>query len=201
MAESITEGTLKQWNKKVGDFVNADEEVATIETDKIDVSVNAPSSGTIVEIYAQEEDTVEVGKDLFKLEAGEAPAGGAKEEKKEEKKDDKKEEKKDDKKEEKKEEKKDEKPEKPLQDENQQPAKKSGGEKKPAPSKDGSERPSAANANAPPLSLSRRRLRHRPSPHLPRHPRRHLRHQNLLPAAERRTASRCRACVCVSLSA
>lgn len=78
MAESITEGTLKQWNKKVGDFVQADEEVATIETDKIDVSVNAPQSGTIVEIYAQEEDTVEVGKDLFKLEAGEAPAGGAK---------------------------------------------------------------------------------------------------------------------------
>lgn len=35
MAESITEGTLKQWNKKVGDFVNADEEVATIETDKV----------------------------------------------------------------------------------------------------------------------------------------------------------------------
>ncbi len=35
MAESITEGTLKQWNKKVGDFVKADEEVATIETDKV----------------------------------------------------------------------------------------------------------------------------------------------------------------------
>lgn len=35
MAESITEGTLKQWNKKKGDFVNADEEVATIETDKV----------------------------------------------------------------------------------------------------------------------------------------------------------------------
>ncbi|KAN0063344.1 hypothetical protein ACQY0O_004510 [Thecaphora frezii] len=77
MAESITEGTLKQWNKKVGDFVKADEEVATIETDKIDVSVNAPQSGTIVEVYANEEDTVEVGKDLFKLEPGEAPAEGA----------------------------------------------------------------------------------------------------------------------------
>lgn len=35
MAESITEGTLKQWNKKKGDFVQADEEVATIETDKV----------------------------------------------------------------------------------------------------------------------------------------------------------------------
>ena len=35
MAESITEGTLKQWLKKKGDFVEADEEIATIETDKV----------------------------------------------------------------------------------------------------------------------------------------------------------------------
>lgn len=34
MAESITEGTLKQWNKQVGDYVAQDEEIATIETDK-----------------------------------------------------------------------------------------------------------------------------------------------------------------------
>ncbi|EIM20161.1 CoA-dependent acyltransferase [Wallemia mellicola CBS 633.66] len=74
MAESITEGTLKQWNKKLGEFVNQDEEVATIETDKIDVSVNAPQSGKITELFASEEDTVEVGADLFNLEAGEAPA-------------------------------------------------------------------------------------------------------------------------------
>ena len=35
MAESISEGTLKAWLKKPGEFVNADEEVATIETDKV----------------------------------------------------------------------------------------------------------------------------------------------------------------------
>lgn len=35
MAESLTEGTLKTWTKKVGDHVEADEEVATIETDKV----------------------------------------------------------------------------------------------------------------------------------------------------------------------
>jgi 2-oxoglutarate dehydrogenase E2 component (dihydrolipoamide succinyltransferase) len=35
MAESITEGTLKSWSKQVGDTVSADEEVATIETDKV----------------------------------------------------------------------------------------------------------------------------------------------------------------------
>ncbi|GAA6018513.1 hypothetical protein JCM11491_006430 [Sporobolomyces phaffii] len=77
MAESITEGTLKQWLKQKGDFVEADEEIATIETDKIDVAVNAPKSGTITELLANEEDTVAVGQDLFKLEAGDAPAGGA----------------------------------------------------------------------------------------------------------------------------
>ena len=71
MAESITEGTLKQWNKKLGEYVAQDEEVATIETDKIDVSVNAPQAGKITELFASEEDTVEVGADLFNLEAGE----------------------------------------------------------------------------------------------------------------------------------
>ncbi|KAF9360103.1 2-oxoglutarate dehydrogenase complex E2 component [Mortierella sp. AD094] len=76
MADSISEGSLKQWNKKVGDFVALDEEVATIETDKVDVAVNSPKSGTIVELFANEEDTVAVGADLFKLELGDAPAGG-----------------------------------------------------------------------------------------------------------------------------
>ncbi|KAK0192666.1 dihydrolipoamide succinyltransferase [Armillaria mellea] len=76
MAESITEGTLKSWTKQVGDTVEADEEVATIETDKIDVSVNAPQSGKIVELLAAEEDTVTVGQDLFVLEPG-GPGGAA----------------------------------------------------------------------------------------------------------------------------
>ncbi|KAG0287494.1 2-oxoglutarate dehydrogenase complex E2 component [Linnemannia gamsii] len=77
MADSISEGSLKQWNKKVGDFVALDEEIATIETDKVDVAVNSPKSGIVVELYAKEEDTVAVGADLFKLELGDAPAGGA----------------------------------------------------------------------------------------------------------------------------
>ncbi|KAG6336997.1 hypothetical protein ID866_2098 [Astraeus odoratus] len=64
MAESISEGTLKSWSKQVGDTVEVDEE--------IDVTVNAPMSGTIVELLANEEDTVVVGQDLFKIEAGAA---------------------------------------------------------------------------------------------------------------------------------
>ncbi|CAG8507349.1 7301_t:CDS:2 [Paraglomus occultum] len=77
MAESISEGTLKAWNKQVGDFVQTDEEVATIETDKIDVTVNSPVSGTIIELYAEVDTNVTVGADLFKVELGDAPAEGA----------------------------------------------------------------------------------------------------------------------------
>ncbi|KAI0338031.1 dihydrolipoamide succinyltransferase [Trametopsis cervina] len=78
MAESISEGTLKSWLKQPGEYVTADEEVATIETDKIDVSVNAPTSGTITEHLASEEDTVTVGQDLFRIEPGEEGASESK---------------------------------------------------------------------------------------------------------------------------
>ncbi|KAG6045097.1 hypothetical protein E4U17_000285 [Claviceps sp. LM77 group G4] len=74
MAESISEGTLKQFSKAVGDFVEQDEEIATIETDKIDVAVNAPDSGTIKEFFASEEDTVTVGQDLVRIELGGPPS-------------------------------------------------------------------------------------------------------------------------------
>lgn len=77
MAESITEGTLASFNKEVGDYVAQDELVATIETDKIDVEVNAPVGGTITELLVSPEDTVEVGQEIFKIEEGEAPEGGA----------------------------------------------------------------------------------------------------------------------------
>lgn len=86
MAESISEGTLKQWSKQIGDYVEQDEEIATIETDKIDVAVNAPEAGTIKEFLANEEDTVTVGQDLVRIEVGGAPAeGGSKAEPKDSK--------------------------------------------------------------------------------------------------------------------
>ncbi|KUI71928.1 hypothetical protein VM1G_07899 [Cytospora mali] len=85
MAESISEGTLKQWSKQVGDYVEQDEEIATIETDKIDVAVNAPEAGTIKEFLANEEDTVTVGQDIVRLELGGAPPEGAAETKDESK--------------------------------------------------------------------------------------------------------------------
>ncbi|ODV89539.1 hypothetical protein CANCADRAFT_13891, partial [Tortispora caseinolytica NRRL Y-17796] len=70
MAESITEGTLAQWVKSVGESVAEDEEVASIETDKIDVPVNAPFAGVIKEALVAEGDTVTVGQDLFVIEEG-----------------------------------------------------------------------------------------------------------------------------------
>jgi len=78
MAESISEGTLKQWTKQVGDFVEQDEEIATIETDKIDVAVNAPEAGTIKEFLVNEEDTVTVGQDIVKMELGGERSGESK---------------------------------------------------------------------------------------------------------------------------
>ncbi|OAA54519.1 Dihydrolipoamide succinyltransferase [Niveomyces insectorum RCEF 264] len=77
MAESISEGTLKQFSKQIGEHVEADEEIATIETDKIDVAVNASEAGVIKEFLANEEDTVTVGQDLVRIEVG-AEAAAAK---------------------------------------------------------------------------------------------------------------------------
>ena len=75
---SIKYSTSSQY-AEVGDYVEQDEEIATIETDKIDVAVNAPEAGTIKEFLVNEEDTVTVGQDIVKLEAGGAPEGGKKE--------------------------------------------------------------------------------------------------------------------------
>lgn len=79
MAESISEGTLSGFSKQVGDYVEQDEEIASIETDKIDVSVNALEAGTIKEFLVNEGDTVTVGQEIAKIEPGEGGGGGAKE--------------------------------------------------------------------------------------------------------------------------
>jgi 2-oxoglutarate dehydrogenase E2 component (dihydrolipoamide succinyltransferase) len=70
MAESISEGTLSLFSKQVGDHVEQDEEIASIETDKIDVSVNAPEAGVITRLMVSEGDTVTVGQDVARIEPG-----------------------------------------------------------------------------------------------------------------------------------
>lgn len=74
MAESLTEGSLKEFTKKVGEFIEQDELLATIETDKIDIEVNSPVSGTITKLNFQPDDTVTVGEELAQIEPGEASA-------------------------------------------------------------------------------------------------------------------------------
>ena len=75
LGESITEATLGQWLKKPGDAVVADEPIASLETDKVAVEVNAPAAGTMGEQRVAEGDTVAVGAVIATIEAaGAAPA-------------------------------------------------------------------------------------------------------------------------------
>tara|TARA_Y100000590_G_scaffold142112_1_gene163021 strand:+ start:3843 stop:5168 length:1326 start_codon:yes stop_codon:yes gene_type:complete len=61
MGESITEGTVSKWLKKIGDKVERDEPILEISTDKVDAEIPSPQSGTLVEVKIQEGETVEVG--------------------------------------------------------------------------------------------------------------------------------------------
>ena len=74
MGESVSEGTVLTWHKQEGDWVDKDETIVEISTDKVDAEVPAPSSGKLVKILAQEDETVEVGQALAEIEPGEAPA-------------------------------------------------------------------------------------------------------------------------------
>jgi 2-oxoglutarate dehydrogenase E2 component (dihydrolipoamide succinyltransferase) len=64
MGESITEGTVSKWLKKVGDRIEKDEALLEISTDKVDAEVPSPAAGTILVINVQEGETVEVGSVL-----------------------------------------------------------------------------------------------------------------------------------------
>ena len=61
LGESVTEATIGQWFKKVGDTVAADEPVVELETDKVTIEVPAPSAGVLESIAANPGDTVNVG--------------------------------------------------------------------------------------------------------------------------------------------
>ena len=78
MGDSITEGTIVDLPVAPGDYVNADDVVVVLETDKVSVDVRAPEPGAIVEILGEIDDVVEVGKPLFRMDTdAEAPEGGA----------------------------------------------------------------------------------------------------------------------------
>lgn len=68
MGESITEGTIIKWLKQVGDSVEKDEIILEISTDKVDSEIPTPVAGKIVELLANENDTVEVGNVIAHIE-------------------------------------------------------------------------------------------------------------------------------------
>ena len=67
MGDSITEGTIIDLPVAPGEFVQSDDVVVVIETDKVAVDVRAPAAGALVEILGEVDDVVEVGSDLFRL--------------------------------------------------------------------------------------------------------------------------------------
>ncbi|MGP5250214.1 2-oxoglutarate dehydrogenase, E2 component, dihydrolipoamide succinyltransferase, partial [Corynebacterium variabile] len=77
LGESVTEGTVTNWLKKVGDTVDVDEPLLEVSTDKVDTEVPSPVAGTLVEILADEDDTVDVGAVIARIGDGSAAAAPA----------------------------------------------------------------------------------------------------------------------------
>src|SRR5580700_6156023 len=76
--ESVTEGTILEWRVKLGDFIKVDDTIVEISTDKVDVELPAPASGTVSEILVQEGDTVTVGQVIARISLnGSAPPPAA----------------------------------------------------------------------------------------------------------------------------
>lgn len=80
MGESVMEGTVIEWSKKVGDTVEVDEALLEIATDKVDTEVPSPASGTLVEILVEAGETIEVGQTIAIIESGEAAVDSSEEE-------------------------------------------------------------------------------------------------------------------------
>lgn len=77
MGESIAEGTLSRWMKKVGDAVKRDEPIFEISTDKVDAEIPAPQAGVLAEILVQEGQTVAVQTVVARLETDASAAAAA----------------------------------------------------------------------------------------------------------------------------
>ena len=75
LGESVTEGTITTWLKEVGDEVEVDEPLLEVSTDKVDTEIPSPVAGTLIEILAEEDDTVEVGDVIARI--GDADAAAA----------------------------------------------------------------------------------------------------------------------------
>src|SRR5262245_5671595 len=77
MGESIAEGTLSKWLKKVGDEVKRDEPIFEISTDKVDAEIPAPSAGVLAEVIVNEGQTVPVQTVVARIETEKGAAASA----------------------------------------------------------------------------------------------------------------------------
>jgi len=77
MGESIAEGTLSKWLKKVGDEVKRDEPIFEISTDKVDAEIPAPAAGVLAEIMVKEGETVAVQTVVARLETEKGALAGS----------------------------------------------------------------------------------------------------------------------------
>jgi pyruvate dehydrogenase E2 component (dihydrolipoamide acetyltransferase) len=77
LGESVTEGTVTRWLKQVGDSVEVDEPLLEVSTDKVDTEIPSPVAGTLLQITAGEDQTVEVGGQLAIVGAAGAQADAA----------------------------------------------------------------------------------------------------------------------------
>jgi pyruvate dehydrogenase E2 component (dihydrolipoamide acetyltransferase) len=77
LGESVTEGTVTRWLKKVGDAVDVDEPLVEISTDKVDTEIPSPVAGTLISITAEEDVTVSVGGELARIGTGGTTAAPA----------------------------------------------------------------------------------------------------------------------------
>jgi 2-oxoglutarate dehydrogenase E2 component (dihydrolipoamide succinyltransferase) len=76
MGVSVAEGTVVEWHKHPGDWVDADETIAEVSTDKIDTEIPSPAAGRLVEILVQVGTTVDVGVTLARIATGAPGSGG-----------------------------------------------------------------------------------------------------------------------------
>ncbi|MCA4720832.1 biotin/lipoyl-containing protein, partial [Mycobacterium avium] len=77
LGESVTEGTVTRWLKKVGDSVQVDDALVEVSTDKVDTEIPSPVAGVLISITAEEDSTVPVGGELARIGTGARPAPGA----------------------------------------------------------------------------------------------------------------------------
>jgi pyruvate dehydrogenase E2 component (dihydrolipoamide acetyltransferase) len=77
LGESVTEGTVTRWLKKVGDSVAVDEPLVEVSTDKVDTEIPSPVAGVIEQILVQEDETVQVGAVLVIISGGSGSAAPA----------------------------------------------------------------------------------------------------------------------------